>query len=218
MDTQTETTATEHNPEDVRRKNRSEYGKKWRQANKERKKEYQKNWEKQRKLLEANAIRITEEEFIDLLEARKSIMETAREMIAVGFNIESKFCESLFAAAGKMERMLAKRIGIKPWECMPNGYNSLEWALEYLDKGETAVITVTDADDSDDTTKRIVKIYNYKQLFRALIEEAEQQRAEDMENNPKKEKKVNGKPKASKMDETVDLFHFFRKANASQDD
>lgn len=218
MDTQAETAATEHNPEDVRRKNRSEYGKKWRQANKERKKEYQKGWSKQRKLLEANAIRITEEEFIALLEARKAIMETANEMIGVGFNIESKFCESLFAAAGKMERMLAKRIGIKPWECMPNGYNSLEWALEYLDKGDPAVITVFNADGSGDTTKSTVKIYNYKQLFRSLMEEAEQQRAEDMEKNPKKEKKVNGKPKASKMDASAELFHFFRKTNANQGD
>lgn len=218
MDTQAETAATEHNPEDVRRKKRSEYGKKWRQANKERKKEYQKNWEKQRKLLEANAIRITEEEFIAMLEARKSIMDTAREMIAVGFNIESKFCESLFAAAGKMERMLAKRIGIKPWECMPNGYNSLEWALEYLDKGDTAVITVTDADDSNDTTKRAMKIYNYKQLFRALIEEAEQQRAEDMEKQPTRSKKNKQKQNVKQNDVSAELFHFFRKSNENQGD
>jgi hypothetical protein len=206
MDTSTESTIPEFNTEEVRRRNRSEYGKQWRQANKERKKEYQKGWAKQRKLLEANAIRITEEEFIALLEARKSIMDTAREMIAVGFNIESKFCESLFAAAGKMERMLAKRIGIKSWDCMPNDYNSLEWALEYLDKGEPAVITF-------ENQQLVVKIYNYKQLFRTLMEEAEQQRADDRANQPsngkKKKPAAKEKSKENSVDNTGELFPMF---------
>jgi hypothetical protein len=37
MDTQDETTTTEQNPEEIRRRNKSEYGKRWREANKERK-------------------------------------------------------------------------------------------------------------------------------------------------------------------------------------
>jgi hypothetical protein len=133
-------------------------------------------------------------------------MDTAKGMIAVGFNIESKFCESLFAAAGKMERMLAKRIGIKPWECMPNGYNSLEWALEYLDKGEPAVITF-------ENQQLVVKIYNYKQLFRTLMEEAEQQRADDRANQPsngkKKKPAAKEKSKENSVDNTGELFPMF---------
>ena len=217
MDTQDETTTPEQNPEEIRRRNRSEYGKKWRQANKERKKEYQKNWEKQRKLLKANAIRITEDEFITMLEARKSILDTATKMIDIGFKAESKFCESLFAATEKIEKVLAKRIGIKSWDCMPNDFNSLTWGLAYLDKGEPAVIAFTDPEEAPAPRTRIVKICNYKKLFRTIMEEVEQQRADDRDKTHIKEKQskatLKSEGQAAPSDTAGELFHFFEDAD-----
>ncbi len=215
MDTKKDSTIPEVNTEtkeDIRKRHRSEYGKKWRQANKDRKKAYQENWTKQRKMLEANAIRITEDEFVTLLEARKSILDTAKEMIGIGFDIHSKFCESLFNAAEKIGKALANRIGIRAWACMPYDYNSLEWALEYLDKGEPAVVTFENKDDDIATDaqqqKRIVKIYNYKQLFRMLIEEAEQKRPDETQTKSSNKKKLNNK-KTKNADNEENLFPMF---------
>lgn len=99
-------------------------------------------------------------DFLFLLSLRELLRSEAETLIDVGFDIHSERVGSLFRMAENVEEHISESFGLQDFAV---GLNSLNWALEYLDRGETAKYTV-------DGEPR--EISNYNELWTAILEDA----------------------------------------------
>lgn len=99
-------------------------------------------------------------DFLFLLSLRELLRSEAETLIDVGFDIHSERVGSLFRMAENVEEHISESFGLQDFSI---GLNTLNWALEHLDRGETAKYTV-------DGESREIK--NYDELWTAIQEEA----------------------------------------------
>ena len=98
--------------------------------------------------------------FLFLLFLRELLRAEADTLTGIGFDVNSDRVGSLFRMAENIEEHISESVGLKDFAV---GLNILNWALEYLDRGETAKYTV-------DGESREIK--NYDELWTAIQEEA----------------------------------------------